>query len=94
MSVFTELFGHPGTVRTLAITCVAIAATAMAATSVLDKVSSGQLPGVALIRSDGTVSYFGGAASKMAATGVDMTPVGAISKVTIDPCTGKTTAPK
>jgi|APMI01.1.fsa_nt_gi hypothetical protein len=93
MSALSDLFGRSGTLRTLTVACAVIAGTAMAATSLLDKVASGQLPGVALIRPDGTVTYFGGAATRMASGAVDMTPVGSINKVTIDPCTGKTMTP-
>lgn len=94
MSVFSDLFGNSSTLRTLTVACAVIAGTAMAATSLLDKISSGQLPGVALIRPDGTVTYFGEAAARVAATGVDMTPVGAINKLIVDPCTGKTAQAK
>ncbi|QLP97869.1 MAG: hypothetical protein HZY79_11480 [Rhodoblastus sp.] len=89
MSALSDLFGQSSTLRTLGVTCVVIAGAAMAATALLDKVSSGQMPGVALVRPDGTVTYFGGAAAKIASTGVDMTPVGAINKVVVDPCAGK-----
>ena len=89
MSAFSELLGSSRTLRTLVIASAVIAGVAMAATSFLDKVSSGQLPAIAFIKADGEVTYFGGAAAKMAATGVDRTPVGSINKVTVDPCTGK-----
>lgn len=89
MSFLHELFGHSRALRTLAVASAVIAGAAMATTSLLDKVSSGQLPAIAFVKPDGTVTYFGGAASRMAAAGVDMTPVGAINKTTIDPCAGK-----
>lgn len=89
MSALSELFGASRRLRLLTIASGAIAVAAMSMTSLLDKVASGQLPAVAFVKPDGTVTYFGGAAAKMAASGVDMTPVGAINKVTIDPCAGK-----
>lgn len=89
MSVLSDLFQGSRPLKTLVVACAVITGAAMATTSLLDKVASGQLPAVAFIRPDGTVSYFGGAAAKIASTGVDMTPVGAINKVTVDPCAGK-----
>lgn len=90
MSILSDLFAGSRSLRTLSVACAIIAGAAMAATSLLDKVASGQLPAIALIKPDGEVTYFGGAAAKVAASAVDMTPVGAINKVTVDPCTGKT----
>lgn len=97
MSLLPEYLTRSGAVRTFAIAGAVMTATAMGAASFFDKVASGALPSVALIGSDGTVTLFGGAAGKLASRfdpkqidkQIDMTPIGAINRTTVDPCTGK-----
>jgi hypothetical protein len=90
------LFRSP-TIRMLMVTSAVTAAAAVGTVLAIDGVSTHGLPQIAITRSDGSIVSFGGPVNPVKSMakaadgkGVDMTAVGSINKVTIDPCTGKT----
>lgn len=82
--------------RRLALTTAVVGAIAVGVSLTLDRVLKGGLPQVAIIHADGSLSVFGGSATAAGAggapstrNGVDMTAVGSINGLKIDPCTGQ-----
>lgn len=88
-----------GMVRTVAIAAAVLATAATLTTSLLDKITRGDMPSVAIIDPDGSIRFLGDpgrlAAARLDGVKIDMNAVGSIDKskidrVKIDPCTGKT----
>ena len=89
-------------VQTLGLTAAGIALAAVAVTTLLDRASKNGMPSIAFIDSKGSV-VFGSTpqaqvGSQVASAGrsaspkfdnIDRTVTGSISRVTLDPCTGK-----
>ena len=88
--------------QTLGLTAAGIALAAVAVTTLLDRASKNGMPSIAFIDSKGSV-VFGSApqaqvGAQVASAGkvaspkfdnIDRTVTGSISRVTLDPCTGK-----
>lgn len=88
-----------GMVRTVAIAAAVVATAATLTTTVLDKITRGDLPAVAIIDPDGSIRVLGDpsriASQRLDGVKVDMNAVGSIDKskidrLRIDPCTGRT----
>ena len=95
MSDFSESLSG-ALMRRLAMTTAVVGAMAIGVSLTLDRMLKGGLPQVAIIHADGSLSVFGGAgaaagggAPTQARNGVDMTSVGSINSLKIDPCTGQ-----
>ena len=89
-------------VQTLGLTAAGIALAAVAVTTMLDRASKTGMPSIAFIDSKGSVVFNstpqGQVGSQVASAGkaaspkfdnIDRTVTGSISRVTLDPCTGK-----
>ena len=91
-------------VQTLGLTAAGIALAAVAVTTMLDRASKNGMPSIAFIDSKGSVVFgstpqvASGPQAQVASAGkaaspkfdnIDRTVTGSISRVTLDPCTGK-----
>ncbi|MBL8588025.1 MAG: hypothetical protein JNK46_05800 [Methylobacteriaceae bacterium] len=76
------------TLRNVATTVAIIGAVAIGLSITLDQSLRGGLPRIALVKADGTMTLLGGA-SVPAPRGVDLSPVGSIDRIKVDPCTGQ-----